>query len=299
MPMNPLQSYFKKHTILNSNLQIAIRSKLNKLFKKNSVNICYNKFIPEVYDPSKDNILLAIESPAVVEYENWIRPGMKFVAEISFANYMNLENYYCCRDLYVNADHFIDVKTGTIYNAKPKLASIISSSKKHLPGHKMRHEIIAAYRGILEVSGSGYGKFGDITPAYTDYMFQVVIENGKYPEYVSEKFFNCLKTQTIPIYWGGHEAVRKMGFDTEGIIFFDSADDLKHILNTLSPEFYHSKQKSIFTNLNRLIELRNEQKMNVYLNSVLLAYMQTTKSYLGYGYNKLNLAIEKIIKEKA
>ncbi len=290
-----IQTFFKKHSFFNSNLRVETYSKLLKLFRKNNVNICYNKFIPHQYDSSKQNILLALESPAVIEYEKWISPNMNFVAEISFFNYMKLENYYCCRDLYVNADNFIDVDVGAMYENKPKLMSIISSFKKHLAGHKLRHEIIKENKNFIDVYGSGYGKFGDISNSYIDYMFQVVIENGKYPEYVSEKFFNCLKTQTVPIYWGGEEAVRKMGFNPDGVIFFSNKQELDNILKSINGNLYKKMRIAIYDNLYRLIELRNEQKLKFYLNSVMPSYMHTMNSYLYYGFNKLNLNIEKII----
>ncbi len=289
------QSYLKKHNLLNSNLRISIFNKYKKLFRKNSINICYNKFIPRDYDPNKQNVLLALESPAVIEYEGWLKPDMKFVAEISFANFYKLDNYYCCRDLYVNLDSFIDVKTGKLYENKTKLLSIISSHKIHLQGHKLRHQIIKQFHSKLDVFGSGYRKFGDITPAYTDYMFQIVIENGKHPEYVSEKLFYCLQTQTIPIYWGGETALQKMGFDTNGVIFFDKTEDIKNILDGLSFELYQKMKRAAINNTQRLIEIRNEKKMNLFLHSVIPGYMHTTDSYLGLKYNKLNLLPENMI----
>ena len=57
-----------------------------------------------------------------------------------------------------------------------------------------------------------------------------MIENGKYPEYVTEKLYDCIKLGTVPIYWGGEEALRKMGFDIQGFIFFDSLEELEEIL---------------------------------------------------------------------
>jgi hypothetical protein len=101
-----------------------------------------------------------------------------------------------------------------------------------------------------------------------------------------------MKTQTVPLYWGGEDGVKKMGFNTAGIIFFESKDDLNKKLREISPKLYMSMKNATIDNLKRLIELRNEQKMLFYLNSVIPGYMHTTDSYLGYGYNKLNLRLE-------
>ena len=286
------QTFFKKRSIFDSNLRVVINSKYQKLYKKNNINLCYNKFIPKDYNPDKNNILLAFESPAVIEYEKWIKPEMKFIAEISFNNYKNLNNYYCCRDLYANSDSFLSIKLGTKFLNKYKLVSFVYSYKNYLEGHKFRHKIAQEFKDKLDLYGSGYNKFVRIINTLKDYMFQVVIENGKYPEFVSDKFYDCIKTQTIPIYWGGEDGVRKMGFDLKGIIFFDNIEELSTIINNLNPELYKDMYKATIFNLNRLIEIRNEKKMNHYLHTIILNYMQTTDSYLGFGYNKINLLLD-------
>ncbi len=286
----------RKYNFIN-NYTKHIYARYLKLFKKNGINICYNAYIPSQYDPAKRNILLALESPAVIEYMKWLSPEMKFEAEISFGNYYNLEHYFCCRDLYVNNDNFVNVKTGTIFKNKPEEISIVSSHKKHLPGHRYRHEIIARFSDKLDAFGSGYHKFGDVTKAYTDYKFQVVIENGKYPEYVSEKLLDCIKTQTLPVYWGGEQGLRKMGFNMDGFIFFDTTEELSEILQQLTGSLYQEKYHAMLENLHRLIEIRNGKKMNLYLNSTMLRYMHTPQSYLGLKFNTLNLFLDKLLKE--
>jgi hypothetical protein len=53
-------------------------------------------------------------------------------------------------------------------------------------------------------------------------------------------------TGTIPIYWG----CPSIGdfFDIDGILTFDTIDDLSEILNSLTPELYNSKIKNIKNN---------------------------------------------------
>jgi hypothetical protein len=286
----------RKYNFINNHTK-SIYNRYLKLFNKSEVNICYNAFIPKQYDPAKKNILLALESPAVIEYMKWLSPDMKFEAEISFGNYYSLENYLCCRDLYVNSDNFINVKTGTIFRNKPNEISIVCSNKKHLEGHRFRHELIGKFGNLIDVFGSGYNKFGDITKAYTDYKFQVVVENGKHPEYVSEKLFDCIKTQTLPIYRGGEQGLRKMGFNMDGFIFFNTSEELSQILSQLNTSHYQDKYSAITENLNRLIEIRNEKKMNLYLNTTMLRYMHTQQSYLGIGFNQLNLFPDKMLND--
>ena len=53
-------------------------------------------------------------------------------------------------------------------------------------------------------------------------------------------------TGTIPIYWG----CPSIGdfFDLDGIITFDSLDELDYILGSLTPELYMEKLESINNN---------------------------------------------------
>ena len=53
-------------------------------------------------------------------------------------------------------------------------------------------------------------------------------------------------TGTIPIYWG----CPSIGdfFDINGILTFDTIEDLDNLLNTITPELYYSKMDSIINN---------------------------------------------------
>ena len=268
-----------------------------RLLRKNGYNICYNKTIPEDYDPSKKNILLAIETPEVIEYQGWLKPDMKFYAEISFANFYNLKNYYCCRTLYVGHDGWVDLDLNNAFDNKAKLVSMIYSTNKKISGHKIRHEIADKFGSRIDLFGSGTGQYlENKIDSLADYMFQIVVENGKYPEYVSEKFFDCIKTRTIPIYRGGEDGLRKMGFDKDGVLYFDSMEDLDVILKEkVSTDVYETMLPHAVKNLSRLVELRNESKFNFYLNTILSGYLHSTASGVWRtqtDYSKLNLGID-------
>ena len=268
-----------------------------RLFRKNGYNICYNKYIPEDYDPNKKNILLAIESPEVVEYEGWLKPYMKFYAEVSFSNYYKLKNYYCCRTLYVGHDGWVDLDLNNAFDNKTELVSMIYSKNNHYSGHRMRHEIADKFGERIDLFGSGTGKYlENKVESLADYMFQIVVENGKFPEYVSEKFFDCIKTRTIPIYRGGDVGLRKMGFDSNGILFFDDLEELNVILKEkVSYEVYKMMLPHAVDNLHRLVELRNELKFNYYLNIIMSGYLHSTNAGIWGNktdYSKLNLGID-------
>lgn len=216
---------------------------------------------------------------------------MKFTAEISFQNYFGLDNYLCPRTIYANNDNFVDMP-GTIRNyEKSDLVSMVYSDRKIISGHQFRHEIADKLKDDLHLFGKGTGRFLRAkSDSLNSYMFQVVVENGKYQEYVTEKFFDCIKTGTIPIYWGGEEAIRKMGFDLDGILFFNELDELKELLSaTVNAGFYSNAKPSIIRNWERLKDIRNEDKLLLALHSVKNHYHHTTSSYQGIHKRKLNL----------
>ncbi len=271
------------------------RKSSRKLLKFNDINICFNRFIKRDYDPAKKNILIAIESPAVIRQRGWLRDDMKFYAEISFANFYKLKNYYCCRQLYVCNDNYVDLETAKTYQKKNRLVSLIYSNKTSLPGHKLRNEVAGRFKGRLDVYGSGTGRFlNEKKDSLEGYRFQIVIENDKCLEYVSEKLYDCFKTKTVPIYWGGELAVMKMGFNMDGIIFFDTLDDIEQLLDKqVTEENYQKILPAIECNLNRLIELRNEQKFHFYLNSILQGYFHSTKSYHKNDYAHMSFFLDR------
>ena len=283
-----------------NNPMIRLRNDYQNLLRRNGLNTCYNRFISRDYDPNKKNILIAIDSPAVVEYQKWLKPEMEFIAEISFANYYNLEYYYCPRTLYATNDVVVYFNPSREFK-KSKLVSMIYSRLKQLKGHKFRHEVAELFKDQIDRYGTGADdsiKTTDIKKIVTldKYMFQIAIENGKYPEYVSEKFYDCLKTRTIPIYWGGEEAIKKMGFDTNGIFFFDTIEDLKKILEEkISQSTYEERIEAVNYNLIRLYEIRTEMKFNFYLNTLqglrsqnsLTTSTSTSKNFIILSYNPL------------
>lgn len=285
--------YFNKIRRKNSSKH-HLFSLYKKVLKSNGYNICYNHSIRKSYDPNKKNILIAIESPEVIKYNDWLDKDMSFVAEISFANFYNLENYYCCRSLYATNDNFVNFEVNKEYRDKNKRISFIYSDKSHLPGHQLRHTIVERLGHKIDTFGSGTGVFlKRKVDSLASYMFQIVVENGKYPDYVSEKFFDCLKTKTFPIYYGGNQGLEKMGFDSRGWISFDSIEDLEEIVQTKANEdYYKANLPSIEKNRKLLLEIRNNAFMNLSLHLVMFSgYMHTEDSYHKGRFDELSFFI--------
>ena len=76
-----------------------------------------------------------------------------------------------------------------------------------------------------------------------------MVENSKTDNYFTEKLIDCLAVGTIPIYWGCPNL--DSYFNLDGIITFNTLDELNNILPTLDDELYNSKIDTIKQNLEK------------------------------------------------
>ena len=132
-----------------------------------------------------------------------------------------------------------------IYNKTINI-SIISSDKTQATGHKLRHSVISKFNDKFDVYGRKYNPIKNKIDGLMDYRFSIVIENCKRDYWFTEKLIDCLRTGTIPIYWG----CPSIGdfFDIRGFILFDDINDLENILNNLTEEDYISKLEYVKEN---------------------------------------------------
>jgi hypothetical protein len=131
---------------------------------------------------------------------------------------------------------------------KNKLNSFLFSEKRSTPGHRFRHEVAKNTTNFnIDMFGNGVGNHIESkTTSLKNYMFSIIIENSKTDYWFTEKIIDCFAVGTIPIYWG----CPSIGnfFDTNGIIVFDTIQELEQILNNLSPEYYYDRLDSINKN---------------------------------------------------
>lgn len=130
---------------------------------------------------------------------------------------------------------------GEVY-PKSKLVSMVASSKTMCAEHQYRQEIVRKFSGQCDLYGRGYNPVHDKTDALKDYCFSITMENGTYPNMVSEKITDCFMTGTIPIYYG----IKNIGdfFNADGIIML--TDDFK--IEDLTFELYQSKIEAVKEN---------------------------------------------------
>jgi hypothetical protein len=132
---------------------------------------------------------------------------------------------------------------------KSRLASLIASAKQQLPGHKLRHQIVAQVRarGLpVEVMGRGYRPFAEKSEGLAPYRYSVVIENIREPSYFTEKIVDACLCETVPIYWGAPDIARY--FDPEGVIACESAAEMLAALATMSEQDYARRRPAIARN---------------------------------------------------
>jgi len=133
---------------------------------------------------------------------------------------------------------------------KTKQFSIIASNKTQTHGHKLRHQIIQAASGKVDAYGPSYIPFKEHSSnkieGLKDYRYHFVIENCRRDFYFSEKLIDCLMTGTIPIFWGC-PSIGKF-FNLDGIITFETLQELKEKLKSCTPEYYNSKKDVIKEN---------------------------------------------------
>ncbi len=129
---------------------------------------------------------------------------------------------------------------------KNKLVSIISSGKNQTSGHKFRNQIVDKFSNIIDLYGKAHKPIEFKIESLKDYRFQIVVENNKSDFYFTEKLIDCFQTGVIPIYWGC-PSIHNF-FDSNGIIMFNTIEELYSILKSLSNDLYEFKIESVRNN---------------------------------------------------
>lgn len=151
----------------------------------------------------------------------------------------------------------------TGYMKKTKNVSIIASNKKITEFHLLRQAFarkckelnLADTFGRFE-GGSGVF-FKDISDPLEKYRYHIVIENGQFDYYFSEKIINCFASHTIPIYLGARK-IHEF-FNPDGIIVIDKADldRLEDVLKQCTPAEYERRLPAVIDNYNRVFQFKN------------------------------------------
>jgi hypothetical protein len=153
---------------------------------------------------------------------------------------------------------------------KTKLASILASKKGHpslhaegihgglvggnpVRGHKLRHTVVDFVKRMdydVDVWGRAYRPFDRHVEALKDYYFNISIINAKEMNYFGDHPMSCFRTGTVPIFWG----CPNIGdfFNEKGVLSFDTGQELKEILDNISPQLYYEMLEHVEDNFNRV-----------------------------------------------
>jgi hypothetical protein len=137
---------------------------------------------------------------------------------------------------------------------KHKDVSIIASQNRTAPGHMLQHDCVRLVPPA-DVYGRGYRPMDYKLPALAGYRYTIVVMSERRDYYISEKLIDAFATGTIPLFWG----CPSIGdlFNADGIIAFETVEDLEKILPTLGPEHYEERMSAIQDNFHTAWNYRN------------------------------------------
>jgi len=218
----------------------------------------------------KHNIGWLLESPVITEYShNWIKKNYNDF-ELILTNNKDLLDLNEKFKFLATGGCWIKPEDQKIYE-KSKLLSIIASSKNWTSGHILRQSILNSKPRGLDIYGRGHAEIDYKLKGLKDYMFSIAIENTKKDYYFTEKLIDCFTTGTIPIYCGC-PSINNF-FNEDGIITFDTIEELNEILKNLAPDQYFSKLEAIKDNY---------EKSKMYIIAEDYMYENYLKSYVEY-----------------
>jgi Glycosyltransferase family 10 (fucosyltransferase) C-term len=181
------------------------------------INIC----MPDLPIPKENVIGLAYEPNPILfasckDIQTWFHYVQKHVGKYILGDKEKLLDPFIEGQSFLTYNRVESIPQGLI--TKTKFCSIIVSSKRFMPGHYYRHQLIQAIlqtglpidiygaggqmyaRGDKRVKGPFPADHG--TVPYLDYRYSICIENMISNYYFSEKIINPLLYNTIPIYLG-------------------------------------------------------------------------------------------------
>ena len=206
--------------------------------------------IESVIVPPNNVIFYIQEVPDIIKYSKQFLDQFHYVS--SYLSDVNHPNFIKSDPIF---PWFIERDLNENMNfqfSKSKKLSIISSNKKITIDHVKRlnffKKLDKFFGDDIDIFGAGFSGFVDEKKTTLDpYMFSIVVENKKLPNYFTEKVADCFLSHTFPIYHGCsnfNEFFDKNSFEAIDLNNFnESIAIIKKILN--NDEFYESRINSI------------------------------------------------------
>jgi hypothetical protein len=172
---------------------------------------------------------------------------------------------------------------GAVWTVEPDTSqkkfqvSYLTSSKVSCPGHQFRQDIFKVLPTSLPEVVAEHGlnmqqakeKFRYLlslplikhkSPPYlpdkrsmlVPFQYSIIMENTQRSNNFTEKINDAFATKTIPIYWGAPNISEF--YNPDGVLSWNTPQDLFDILNRLTPGYYASKQVVIEENYQRALK---------------------------------------------
>jgi len=138
---------------------------------------------------------------------------------------------------------------------KKNQVSFITSNKGWAPGHQMR---LSIWEGLQDADNlNGFEILKYMSPPrvpsknflFENAKYAITLENQKLENWITEKVIDCFASKTIPIYCGCPNIGEY--FNIDGIITFDTLEELKDILDNLEESYYDNHINIIEENFER------------------------------------------------
>ena len=126
--------------------------------------------------------------------------------------------------------------------------SIIASHKRGLEGHNLRHQVIERFGEQIDgIWGYGYKPLESKIGGHAPYRYSIVIENCSFPYYFTDQPIDAMCVGTVPIYRGNPQIGEL--FNPDGMILFNTIEDLDVILLQISENDYEQRLPAIKENI--------------------------------------------------
>lgn len=221
--------------------------------------IIINKAMPNIAHIPKENVIgFSYEPLELINFEeDFINYAKRYISRYFIGKIDSLSDPF--EEHYTFQCHNWADTVVKSYNDKPKIISMMISHKAHLPGHIYRINLaikMSKSNIPVDIYGTGCnllknilgnkqdwpyikGSFEKDEMLYSDYKYNIAIENTVSNRYISEKLTNCFAHNTIPIYIGAEKAEEIFGGDCCLRLTGDMDEDLKLITNILNePDNY-------------------------------------------------------------
>jgi len=171
---------------------------------------------------------------------------------------------------------------------KNKLMSVICTNRLFTEGHYTRNkfvkQLLAHFGNKIDVFGDGFRFLPDKLEATINYEYHIVIENGCFPHYWTEKLSDAFLAWSYPIYHGCPNIFEYFDHGSMSLIDISSAEaSIKAIENVLEQHPWSSRlpiiakarekvldEYNLFPRIIKILKISNEpsEKRRVQLRSV-------------------------------